>query len=88
MPGSYFLLPLEEKCHINRPVSRIKKLVRMVCGYTLLVLGIIGLFLPILQGTLMILAGAALLGWDMSFLKRARDRLVSWWHRTCDHWRG
>jgi uncharacterized membrane protein YbaN (DUF454 family) len=67
-----------EKYHINVPVSRIKRLLRLICGYTLLVLGIIGLFLPILQGTLMILAGAALLGWDLSFLKRGRDRLVSW----------
>ena len=61
---------------------------RVVCGYALIVLGIIGLFLPILQGTLMILAGAALLGWDLSFLKRARDRLVSWWRGTLDRWRG
>jgi len=59
----------------------------MVCGYTLLALGFIGLFLPILQGTLMILAGAALLGWDLSFLKRARDRLLSWWRGTLDRWR-
>ena len=68
-------------------MNRIKKIVRMVCGYTLLALGFIGLFLPILQGTLMILAGAALLGWDLSFLKRARDRLLSWWRGTLDRWR-
>jgi uncharacterized membrane protein YbaN (DUF454 family) len=60
-------------------VSRIKRLLRLICGYTLVVLGIIGLFLPVLQGTLMILAGAALLGWDLSFLKRGRNRLASWW---------
>lgn len=69
-------------------MSRIKRLVRVVCGYTLLVLGIIGLFLPVLQGTLMIIAGAALLGWDLSFLKRARDRLLSWWHNKFGRGRG
>ena len=81
----HFLLYPGEKYHINVPVSRIKKLLRLACGYALVVLGIIGLFLPVLQGTLMILAGAALLGWDLSFLKRWRNRLASWWRNRWSH---
>jgi drug/metabolite transporter (DMT)-like permease len=60
-------------------VRRILGILRIICGYLLLVLGVIGLFLPVLQGVLMILAGAALLGWDLTFLKRWRERLASWW---------
>lgn len=50
-----------------------------------MVLGFIGLFLPLLQGVLMMIAGAALLGWDLSFLKGYRDRLVRWWRRRGEY---
>jgi uncharacterized membrane protein YbaN (DUF454 family) len=56
-------------------------MLRIVCGYILLVLGVIGLFLPVLQGTLMILAGAALLGWDLKPLREFKGRICSWWRR-------
>ncbi|MDD5556035.1 MAG: PGPGW domain-containing protein [bacterium] len=56
----------------------LRRTIRKTCGYTLVVLGVIGLFLPVLQGVAMILAGAALLGWDLKPVKdlvaRARAR--------------
>ena len=35
---------------------------KKILGWTLIIIGIIGLFLPILQGILFIIAGSALLG--------------------------
>lgn len=63
----------------NVGMSRVKHVARIAAGYALLVVGVIGLFVPILQGTLMILAGAALLGWDLKWIRDARDRIVAWW---------
>lgn len=37
-------------------------IIKKIVGYTLISLGVIGLFLPILQGTLMIVAGLLLIG--------------------------
>jgi uncharacterized membrane protein YbaN (DUF454 family) len=58
-----------------------------VAGIFLILLGIVGLFLPVLQGVLFILAGLALLSshserarrlrdWLVAAGKRAKDRLV------------
>lgn len=57
--------------------------VRLVTGWLLIGLGILGLFLPFLQGIALIVAGAALLGrdsppgklvrnWRAAYLKRRR----------------
>ena len=45
-------------------------------GFLLLALGVIGLFLPILQGVLMILAGLAVLGKDLPWSRAITDRLA------------
>jgi hypothetical protein len=42
-------------------IKRIKRLVRIIAGIILILLGIAGLFLPILQGFLLIFAGLILL---------------------------
>ncbi len=62
----------------KRRMAGFRRILRLVCGYTLLVIGIIGLFLPFIQGILLIIAGAAVLGWDLSFLKKIRKRLAFW----------
>ena len=59
-------------------MSRIRHAARIAGGYTLLVLGVAGLFLPLLQGMLLIIAGAAMLGWDLKKMREARDRLGAW----------
>ncbi len=50
-------------------------MVRIVAGFVLLAVGIVGLFLPILQGVLMILGGLAILGRDLPWARRVTDRL-------------
>ncbi len=49
------------------------RVARLIAGWTLVVLGIIGLFLPILQGVALILAGLALLAPDVPFARRWLD---------------
>ena len=56
----------------RNPVLR---LVRLISGWLLLILGIIGCFLPILQGFLMMAAGLALLSRESPFIKRQLRRL-------------
>ena len=69
------------------PVSRARKVFDWVAGVSLLVLGLVGLVLPGLQGILLILAGLALLSshserarrvqdWLKSHLRKARDRVI------------
>jgi len=59
------------------PVRRspIWRLVRLITGWTLVGLGIVGLFLPLLQGVALILAGLALLAPDVPFARRCLDWL-------------
>lgn len=47
-----------------------KRLVRIALGSTLLIMGVVGLFLPILQGVLFIALGTVILSRDLWFLKR------------------
>lgn len=56
-------------------------LVRKIIGYTLIGLGIIGLFLPFLQGILLILAGVVVLGG-----KRAGERMKKKFHDWHQKW--
>ncbi len=46
------------------------RLARLIAGWTLVALGILGLFLPIVQGLALILAGLALLAPDVPFARR------------------
>ncbi len=50
--------------------------VRIALGFLLLVLGVIGLFLPVLQGVLMLLGGLAILGRDLPWARSLTDRLT------------
>ncbi len=56
----------------RRPFWRVA---RLIAGWTLVALGIVGLFLPILQGVALILAGLALLAPDVPFARRWLDWL-------------
>ncbi len=51
------------------------RVARLIAGWTLVALGIVGLFLPILQGVALILAGLALLAPDVPFARRWLDWL-------------
>ncbi|MCY3746615.1 MAG: hypothetical protein OXH05_10345 [Acidobacteria bacterium] len=58
---------------------------RIASGFLLLALGIIGLFLPILQGVLMILAGLAVLGKDLPWSRKITDRLAGFVRRRAEN---
>lgn len=52
-----------------------KKLVRQISGWSLIVLGIVSGLIPILQGWVFILAGLALLAKDSAWAHRALEKL-------------
>jgi len=47
-----------------------KKLVKLIVGWTFLILGILGLFLPILQGVLFTAVGLVILAEESKFVKK------------------
>lgn len=53
----------------------LKKVLLHIAGIGLILLGVIGLFLPVLQGVLMIIAGVGLLSMGNEWVKRKVDRL-------------
>ena len=58
-----------------KPVSRARKIFDWVAGVSLLVLGIVGLFVPVLQGVLFILAGLAILSSHSALARRVLQAL-------------
>ena len=62
------------------------KLIRICAGLVILMLGIIGLFLPILQGWLLILIAIPLISPEhgkkmVMKLKQWKEKGVGWWRR-------
>jgi len=55
--------------------QHLKKIVQLILGWSLLFLGVIGLFLPILQGVLFIMLGLIVLSWHMPWAERLLHRL-------------
>ena len=58
-----------------KQVSRARRVFDWVAGLSLIALGIVGLFLPVLQGILFILAGLAILSSHSPFARRIQDAL-------------
>lgn len=63
------------------PIRKLARLLRKVVGIILILLGIVGLFLPILQGILFLFLGAAFLGIEKS-------RLMRWKAAGLNRWQG
>lgn len=57
------------------PSARFWKITRLVAGWGLIVLGIVGLFLPFLQGIILIVAGLALLAKDRPWARRWLEQI-------------
>lgn len=57
------------------------RVLRIGVGFALLALGVVGLFLPVLQGVLLLLAGLAVLGRDLPWAKSLTDRLAGYLRR-------
>jgi uncharacterized membrane protein YbaN (DUF454 family) len=65
--------------------GRVKKFVLLLLGWGFIVLGIIGLFLPILQGVLFLIVGLIILSseyvWARKLLLKIRSRFPEFTHR-------
>jgi hypothetical protein len=57
------------------PVSPWKRWLRLIVGWTFIVLGVVGLVLPILQGVLFLAIGFAILAKDYPWADRQLDKL-------------
>ena len=64
-----------------RPGWRGFRILRVFAGFVLLLLGVVGLFLPVLQGVLLILAGLAVLGRDLPWARAVTRRLAAFARR-------
>jgi len=56
-------------------VSKIKRIITKALGWALLILGIIGLFLPVLQGILFLLIGLYFLSHETPWAARLFNRI-------------
>ena len=59
----------------SKPRSMAWRIFRLVAGWTLVVVGVVGLFLPVLQGFLLIISGLAVLSTESPWARRLLDRL-------------
>ena len=59
----------------GRRVGKVRKIVDWVAGLTLLAIGLIGLFVPVLQGWVFILAGLAVLSSHSRWARAILDRI-------------
>lgn len=57
------------------------RVLRIFAGFVLLLVGFVGLFLPVLQGVLLILAGLAVLGRDLPWARAVTGRLSAFVRR-------
>ena len=78
---------------------QIKRIVALVIGWSLIAFGVVGLFLPILQGVLFIMLGLVVLSRESEtahrWLQRGRQKypqvdaklkdLGKWWRQRCGH---
>ena len=60
-----------------KPVSRARKVFDWILGLTLILVGLVGLVLPGLQGILFILAGLAILSSHSALARRVQEALKS-----------
>jgi uncharacterized membrane protein YbaN (DUF454 family) len=54
------------------------RLIRLTTGWLLIVVGVIGLFLPVLQGILFILSGLAVLSTESRWARILLERFSAW----------
>jgi uncharacterized membrane protein YbaN (DUF454 family) len=71
-------------------MTRIKKLLLIILGLSLILIGVIGLVLPILNGTLLLLVGIIILSFENAYVERIllkiveRNDLMKKWHKKLD----
>ena len=57
--------------------AKVKRLLVLLVGWSLIVLGVIGLFLPVLQGVLFLLIGLFVLSSEYAWARRIRHKALS-----------
>ncbi len=67
-----------KKKHVRiTTIQQAKRVIKVVIGFTVVLLGVAGLFLPFLQGIVIIVLGLAILGtefvWARRLMKRFQD---------------
>ena len=67
-----------------KPVSRARKIFDWIAGVSLILLGIVGLVLPVLQGILFILAGLAILSSHSAYARRLQEAIRAFGRRVRD----
>ena len=89
-----FLMMIRDLTHFclenNKPMDSIKKIGLLIIGWLFVVLGIVGLFLPFLQGVLFILIGLAILSSRSETIKRLLRHLEEHYphhHERMEKWR-
>jgi len=60
----------------------LKRILRFILGIAFLVLGVLGLFLPILQGILFLIVGLIILAPESRRIRRLLDRLRLRWPKV------
>ena len=65
---------LKERMHIS---ARLKRLALIVTGWLFIAFGIVGLFLPVLQGILFLLVGLVILSAEYHWARRLLGKLRS-----------
>ena len=54
------------------------RVLRLTAGWSLIVIGVVGLFLPVLQGILFIASGLAVLSTESRWARALLDRFSGW----------
>ena len=54
------------------------RVLRLTAGWSLIVIGVIGLFLPVLQGILFLASGLAVLSTESRWARALLDRFSAW----------
>ena len=67
-----------------KPVSRARKLFDWIAGVSLILVGIVGLVLPGLQGLLFLFGGLAILSSHSAMARRVQEALLSGLRRLRD----
>jgi len=57
--------------------ASMKRLLALLLGWSFIVLGVIGLFLPVLQGVLFLLIGLFVLSSEYAWAPRTRQKVLS-----------
>jgi uncharacterized membrane protein YbaN (DUF454 family) len=65
---------MKEKKYRISTLRQAKRVISIVIGFSVVLLGIVGLFLPVLQGIVLIVAGLAILGTEFVWAKRLMKR--------------